>query len=82
MINIKSEELFREASTYIGKEVSLDTLDSLFCDKYYWECMGFNIKRTKLYYIESPMGEELDVYIDYKDDAHIIIKDICKKYWE
>lgn len=48
--------------------------------------MGFNRDMTKIYIIESPMGEELDLHvktIEINDVIkHVMIKDIRKKYWD
>ena len=41
--------------------VDEETIDNIFYEEG-WECMGYNQDMNKLFYIESPMRKEIDLY--------------------
>ena len=43
------------------KFVDEETIDNIFHEED-WECMGYNQDMNKIFYIESPMGKEIDLY--------------------
>ena len=71
--------------------VEEETIDSIFYEED-WECMGYSQNMDRLIYIESPMGKEIDLYIELDGPfiewgqlapkTKIKIKNIEKKWWD
>ena len=73
------------------KFVDEETIDNIFYEED-WECMGYNQDMNKIFYIESPMGKEIDLDIELDGpfiewgvlapDTKINIKAIVKIWWD
>lgn len=76
------DNLVKRLNIYKGTWVDVDYLEDLF-KEYGWAEMGFNNDMSKLIYIESPMGKEIDLEVEIIDKGVTLvkIKNIIKKYW-
>lgn len=73
-------ELLNELETLKGTIVNFEMIDDLFA-AYDWTPMGENKEMTKSYYIESPMGKEIDLEIEMISKDCFIINDYIKRWW-
>ena len=84
------ENMLFKLESIKGKFVSEEIIDNIFYEED-WECMGYNQDMNKLIYTESPMGKQINLYIELNgpfielgklaSGTKIKIKSIEKKWW-
>ena len=75
-------DLVQRLSRYLDVAIEAELIENIFSE-YDWEQMGYNSSKTKLIYIESPMGREIDLHIEMINDYKLfIIREIETLYWD